>query len=82
MRADMYKASRTDTLCARYPGIPRAQHRTHAINDWSATYNDNVPNQIRDLALLRASHKGHVDEYQVELSTWMEGMEEEEFGVQ
>lgn len=74
--ADMYKAERTDLLCAREPEKARAEHRRVATETWNSTYNENVPNQIRDLSELRARHKGLHQQYEEEFAAWMEGMED------
>ena len=74
--ADMYKAERTDLLCAREPKKARAEHRRAATETWNSTYKENVPNQIRDLSELRARHKGLHQQYDEEFAAWMEGMED------
>ena len=74
--ADMYKAERTDLLCAREPEKARAEHRRAATETWNSTYKENVPNQMRDLSELRARHKGLHQQYDEEYAAWMEGMED------
>jgi len=74
--ADMYKAERTNMLCAQEPEKARGEHRRAATETWNSTYKENLPNQLRDLRDLRARHTGLHQEYEECYCEWMEGMEE------